>query len=76
MHLDVLALNLLHRCSLQGMVLPILAELREAGADIINEQLRQLLVGLDDEAKEFAVIVVHNIPEFLLERERLEVFPS
>ena len=39
-HLDVLAFNLLHGCSLQGMVLPILAELREAGADVINEQLR------------------------------------
>lgn len=76
MHLDVLALDLLHGCLLGGVVFPVLVELREWSPNVIHEKLRQFFVRLDDETEEFTVVVVHNITKFFLEWERLEVFPS
>ena len=57
------------------MLLPVLVELRERGADIVDEQLGEFFVRLDDEAEKFAVVVVYNISKFFLKWKRLEFLP-
>ena len=75
MDLDVLTFDLLHGGFLIDVVFPILVELGETSANIVNEELGQLLVGLNDEAKELAVVIVNYVAELLFEREWFEVFP-
>jgi hypothetical protein len=43
------------------LVFCILTELRESATNIVHEKLRQFFVGLEHEAKELAVVVVHHI---------------
>ena len=61
MNLDVLSFDLLHGLLLVDMVLPVLVELREACAYIINKQLRQFFVRLNYKAKELAMVVIDYV---------------
>ena len=71
----MLTFNLLHGLLLVDMVLPILIELRETTSHIVDEELWQLFVRFNDEAEEFAMVVIDDIAKLLLEREWLQVFP-
>ena len=69
--LDVLALDLLETL----VDLPVLVEVGEAVANVVDEELGQLFVVFDYVAKELAEPVVDDASELLLEGERLKVFP-
>jgi len=71
-HLDVFALDLLRALAL---TLPVLVKLRESVTHVVHEELRQLLVILDDVAEEFAKVVVNDAAKLLFERESLKIFP-
>jgi hypothetical protein len=49
-------------------VFGVLVELGEYLAHVIHEQLRQFLVGLEYEAEELAMVVVHYVRQLLFER--------
>ena len=49
----------------------VLFELREHFPDIVNYKLGQLPVMIfNNKAKEFAISIVHDVPDLLLERKR------
>lgn len=73
--LDVFSLDALDLLFLQGSMLPVLVELRKAGPDIVNEKLGKLFVCLNDKTEKLAMVVVDHLANFLLKRERFELFP-
>lgn len=57
-------------------VFRVLAELREALADVVHEELWQLFVALQNVAEKFSMVVVDYVRKFFLERKWLEFFPN
>jgi len=58
------------------LVFSVLTELGEHFSNIIHKKLRQLLIALEDEAEELAVIVVDNVGQLLLEGKWFKIFPD
>ena len=76
LNMNVFSFDLLHLLSLQGLMLPVLVELREARPHVIDKKLRQFRVCLNNEAEELSMVVVDHLTKFFLEWERLQLFPS
>lgn len=55
------ALYLLDLVLLIGIMFPILIKLRETRSHIIDKKLRQLLIGLNNEAEKLPMIVVDHL---------------
>jgi len=71
MDTNIPALNLLNTVFSFLLILPVLVELRERVAYIINKKLRQISITLNNKAEELAMVVVNNVTELLLEWEWL-----
>ena len=73
---NVATVNLLHVVWNVLLMQIVLIKLREDFSNIINDQLWQLsIIVFNNEAKEFAIVIVDNIPNFFLKGKRCQLLP-